>query len=284
MIGHLAVPALENDHAIRPATISPTIVSTLLKQQIGFDGLILTDALDMDALNNFGTPEQVSLAALKAGADILLCPRNVATIIHSIEQAVTEGTYTEQELNAHVLKILTLKEKLGLHKTDALCQAPFNEYAELIQEIYDAAATPYNGIESILPLNEHEPNYESVTIGTPTVPTLPAYDPNTHYKKPLLMYLYPGNYKAHRLSTDIIKLLHTRATPTQKTIILLFGSPYCLLDIPSNIPTLVLYEDVPSTHITAKKVLAAKLVPNGQLPVSITVHPLHLYVMVTAFL
>jgi beta-N-acetylhexosaminidase len=270
MIGHLAVPALESKRKVQPASISFDIVEGLLKRKLGFEGLILTDALDMYALNSFGNSGQVSLAALKAGVDLLLCPPVIAMVVRYIEQAIKEGTYTEKELDEHVLKILTVKEKLGLHKVEHIVRRePFNDYKELIQEAYDAAVTVCNHRKSVLSMYSNQSECESVMVGASTTQTIRLYNPHTQYTKPLLVHVYPGNYATHRLSRDILHRLESLATQEQPVLILLFGSPYCLCDIPSDMPVLVLYENVSFAHITAQKVLSSTIMPTGILPILI---------------
>ncbi len=114
MIAHLSVPKLEPNPKL-PTTLSRKVVTGLLKEQLGFNGLIISDALEMKGVLKYFSPEQAAFLALKAGNDILLCPQNIPESIELIKQAIKEEIILEQELDDHVLKILKAKEKLNLH-------------------------------------------------------------------------------------------------------------------------------------------------------------------------
>lgn len=108
MIGHLELPAFEEQPKL-PASLSKKIVTDLLQKELGFTGLIITDALDMCAITNYYSNGQAELQALLAGNDILLCPVDVPAAIATIKQAIADHLITEQEINAHVEKILRVK-------------------------------------------------------------------------------------------------------------------------------------------------------------------------------
>lgn len=111
MVGHLAAPAITNDYT--PASLSKEIITDLLKEELGFDGLVITDALNMNALTNEYTEEEIYIEAINAGVDILLMPDFDTDTIVIIENAVLNGEITEEEINDSVEKILELKyEKL----------------------------------------------------------------------------------------------------------------------------------------------------------------------------
>lgn len=112
MIAHLEVPALEDEKNI-PSSVSKKIVTDLLRKELNFQGLIITDALDMNAITKLYSNGQAELQALRAGNDILLCPIDVPAATAAIKQAVENGEITEQEIDAHVKKILAIKEKLN---------------------------------------------------------------------------------------------------------------------------------------------------------------------------
>jgi beta-N-acetylhexosaminidase len=111
MIGHLVVPALEEVENL-PATLSKTIITDFLKNTLGFKGLIITDALDMGAITNTYSNGQAELLSLLAGNDILLCPVDVPAAFAAIKQAIADQIITEDEIDAHVAKIITLKHTL----------------------------------------------------------------------------------------------------------------------------------------------------------------------------
>lgn len=113
MVGHIAVRELESEENL-PATLSKDIVTGYLKEEFGFKGIVITDALDMNAitLTEHYKNGQAELQALIAGNDILLCPVNLIQAITSIKKAILDGTITEKEIDSHVEKILNLKKNI----------------------------------------------------------------------------------------------------------------------------------------------------------------------------
>jgi beta-N-acetylhexosaminidase len=117
MVAHVTVPALEPD-SNRVASTSPAIVSDLLKRQLGFQGLVITDALDMAGLtrlyaSNIG---RAAVDAFKAGNDVLLIPADLDASYKALLEAVQSGEIPRERLDASVLKILKAKASLGLEK------------------------------------------------------------------------------------------------------------------------------------------------------------------------
>jgi len=111
MIAHLAVPAYESQEKL-PSTLSKKIVTNLLRKELGFDGLIITDGLDMASVTQNYSDGQAELHALLAGNDILLCPVDVPDAVAAIKQAIHDQHITEQEIDTHVEKILDVKNAL----------------------------------------------------------------------------------------------------------------------------------------------------------------------------
>lgn len=114
MVAHLNIPALESKRGL-PSSLSFNIVTNLLKKELGYKGLVLTDALNMKGAADFKEPGDVDLAAFLAGNDILLIPEDVPKATKKIAEAFNEGTITEERLAHSVKKILMAKYKVGLH-------------------------------------------------------------------------------------------------------------------------------------------------------------------------
>ncbi|MER7803575.1 glycoside hydrolase family 3 protein [Streptomyces parvulus] len=112
MTAHLQVPAL--DPSNEPATLSPTILQDVLRGELGFDGVIVTDALNMQGVRTKYGDDRVPVLALKAGADQLLFPPSIDVAYNGVLAAVRAGEITEDRLDASVLRILRVKEKAGL--------------------------------------------------------------------------------------------------------------------------------------------------------------------------
>ena len=159
MVAHVTVPALDPDPN-HVATISPVIVSDLLEKQLGFNGIIVTDALDMAGLthlfaNNIG---RAAVEAFKAGNDLLLIPADFPASYNAMLQAVQSGEISRERLDRSVLKILKAKASLGLQDARMV---DVNAIANLVgkpenlafgQQVADAAVTLVRDNGKVLPL------------------------------------------------------------------------------------------------------------------------------------
>src|SRR5580700_8116797 len=159
MVAHVAVPALESDPN-KVATTSPAIVTQLLKEQLGFHGIVISDALDMAALTRLYAANigRAAVDAFKAGNDVLLIPPDLDASYHAMLEAVRSGEIPSAQLDASVLKILKAKASLSLHKTrlvnlDALSTLVGKpENLALGQQIADDAITLVRDNGKLLPL------------------------------------------------------------------------------------------------------------------------------------
>lgn len=149
MIGHLNIPAL--DSAV--STLSYPIVTGLLKQEMGFDGIVVTDALNMRGVSDTLSPAEVTLAAYKAGVDLLLMPDDVRHAIDLIEQAIVSGECSEKDLDERVMKVLVMKAKAGMLADGYSAQidtaglkekAVYAEHRQLVQKLSDQSITCLN--------------------------------------------------------------------------------------------------------------------------------------------
>jgi beta-N-acetylhexosaminidase len=161
MIAHVTVPALDpNPNAV--ASVSPAIVTGLLRQQLHFPGLIVTDALDMGALTRLYSTNigQEAVDAFKAGNDVLLIPPDLDAADRTMIAAVRSGEISESRLDESVLKILKTKASLGLHKArlvdisalDRTVGSP--DHIAVGQQIADAGITLVRQNGAVLPLKK----------------------------------------------------------------------------------------------------------------------------------
>jgi beta-glucosidase len=109
MTAHLLIPAWDGE---RPATLSHSILTGQLRQNLGFEGLIVTDALIMGGVSNYASPTEVAIMALEAGADILLMPPDPAATIEAIYRAVLSGRLTEARIDESIARIWQAKGKI----------------------------------------------------------------------------------------------------------------------------------------------------------------------------
>lgn len=112
MTGHLVLPKL--DPSGDPATLSPQIVTGLLREELGFGGVVMTDSLRMQGVRERHPDDRIPVLALKAGVDVLLMPPNLDLAYHSVLAAVRSGELTEQRIDESVLRILRLKFRRGI--------------------------------------------------------------------------------------------------------------------------------------------------------------------------
>ena len=134
MIGHLAVPSITRDNT--PASLSKEIITDLLKTELGYDGLVITDALNMDALTNEYTEEEIYINAINAGVDILLMPDFDNETIEIITNAIANGTIAIEEIDNSVEKILELKyDKLFIENPYTKEYLGSTEHQEIISRI-----------------------------------------------------------------------------------------------------------------------------------------------------
>ena len=122
MTAHVTVPAIEPDPN-RPASVSSRVITGVLKEQLGFKGLVVTDALDMGALTRVFTGDlaQVSaaeaVAAIRAGNDMVIIPADLEGAYNGLLQAVKDGTISQKRIDESVLKILRMKASVGLDRS-----------------------------------------------------------------------------------------------------------------------------------------------------------------------
>ena len=116
MVGHLSVP-LEDSTAGIPATLSPNVSTRMLRNELGFNGLVVSDALRMKAVASKYQPGEAAVLAVKAGMDVILMPVNADVAIDAIVAAVKRGEISMARLDASVRRILDVKKQFGLDQT-----------------------------------------------------------------------------------------------------------------------------------------------------------------------
>ena len=182
MVAHLAVPALDADPN-KVATISSSIIDGVLKTQLGFKGVVVTDALEMRGLTSLYPPQQGSATAkaavdaVKAGNDVILWPTDLDGAFHGIIAAVQRGEISESTIDESVRKILEMKASVGLNQSRLvdLEQVPYlvskPEDMQFAQQVADQAVTLVRNNGQLLPLAGLQPApTESETFRAPIQP------------------------------------------------------------------------------------------------------------------
>lgn len=114
MTAHVTVPEITGERT--PATLAPAVLTDLLRGEMGFGGLVFTDAMDMGAVDRMFERGEAAVRALEAGADVILMPPDLGAAREGIAEAVRAGRLTEERVDRSVLRILRAKEKLGLDR------------------------------------------------------------------------------------------------------------------------------------------------------------------------
>lgn len=107
MVSHATAPALDEDNV--PSSLSKKVITDILRGELGFEGVVITDALDMTAITDYYTPEEAAVMALEAGADMLLMPEDFEKAYNAVLAAVQDGTISEERINESLDRIYRVK-------------------------------------------------------------------------------------------------------------------------------------------------------------------------------
>ena len=288
MIAHLYVPQLEKGKNI-PASISYDIVTNLLKNKFRYEGLVITDALNMNAVAKKYPAGELDLMAFKAGNDVLLFSQDVPTGKKLIKEAIQKGEISEKRLEESVKKILKTKYLLGLQNLRPLSSEGINNvlnndsHAKISEKLYANALTLLKDEKQLFPLREKEVYYLPLEEASHEV-FLQELSKEIKVKKisfkeilsipenaVVIIGLHKDNstaYKPYRVSWESKRLIN-QVKSRNKVILNVFGSPYALqdVDISGISSVLVSYENNPlSMKATAEAYLGKQKI-NGRLPV-----------------
>ena len=289
MVAHLYVPALEKTKGI-PASISKNIITGILKEQLGYKGLIITDALNMGAVANKFKAGELDALAFKAGNDIMLFSQDVTTGKKLIQQAIDKGEISQQRVEESVKKILLTKYYLGLNKYELRDPANINEdlnnasHTDIVQKMYANALTLIKDDKKMLPLNCKQTYYFVPLEEAPYQTFLNQLNLNATVidKKASEISTIPANsnvivgfhkdnstaYKPYKISNESKRVLADLAK-NQNVILNVFGSAYALKDVDiSKVSTvLVSYENNEDSMIATAKAFCGQTKIWGKLPV-----------------
>lgn len=298
MVAHLNVPALEYRNNM-PSSLSRTIVTDLLKEELNFQGLVITDALNMKGASNYKKPGEVDLEAFLAGNDILLIPEDVPTAVEKIRNAYESGIVSEERLKHSVRKILFAKYKVGLDKHKPIDTGYLVEDLNTIKnkvlahELYENALTVIKNDRGIIPIEDlKKKKIAYVQFGeddaTPFYNELSSYTRIDWIKATGLNEL---NDKLENYNLVIIGYHQPNATPwskyklnqkeqvwlyeiarRNKVILNVFTRPYALLDLSTttNFEGILLgYQNHELAQQKAAQLLFGAIEARGELPVSL---------------
>ncbi|WP_162341571.1 glycoside hydrolase family 3 N-terminal domain-containing protein [Cyclobacterium salsum] len=301
MVAHLHIPSLGSE-ADLPTTLSPKVVTGLLKEEMGFQGLIFTDALNMKGVSNLYKPGQVDLMALLAGNDILLYAEDVPKSKALILDAVESGIITQEEIDFRIRKILHAKYWAGLHQkqevsTQKLVERISNFGTQaLIEQLYAASITVVNNQEQAIPVRHLDmENMASLTLGSKGETFknyLDKYTEFTHFT--LRPNSNRDNYAAMErnlkgfgtivvgvmgmsnnprrnfgLNTEEIEFIN-RLQNDHKVITVVFGNAYAAENFEGQDNLILAYEENDFTESLAPQVIFGGRPGTGKLPISLS--------------
>lgn len=299
MVAHLSIPSLDTIPGL-PTSLSKKVVTDLLKTELNFKGLIITDALNMKGASNALKPGNIELAAFLAGNDILLMPENVSLAISTIKKAFFEGQFTENRLAESVKKILSYKYKIGLNKYKPIViENLYNDINSPIQNdslqyaLYENAITVLKNEQKILPLRDLTKKIAYIKLGTDSsldfVESLQKYTQVTEisattaieYNQKLANFdfviigYHPSDkaFKGTNFTEQELNLISEIAA-SNKVILDVFVRPYNLLQITNFADieaVIVSYQNNKISQIVSSEIIFGAIQARGKLPV--TLHP-----------
>ena len=297
MVAHLNVPNLDS-RSNYPSSLSYPIVTDLLKQKLGFKGLIFTDALSMKGASNFSSPGEIDLQAFLAGNDVMLMSNDVTQGIAALEKAVVSGLISEERLAHSVKKILKAKYKVGLHQfkpietTNLVADLNRQKDDVLYGELMENAITLVQNKKNNLPLKNlelHKIAYVKMgdADASPFINSLHKYTKvdvvNSNNLDGLIASLKNYNtvivgfhksnanpWKSYQFTDKELVWLY-EISRTNNVILTVFAKPYALDDFKTfeNFESILMaYQNSPIAQQKAAQIIFGGLSAKGVLPVS----------------
>lgn len=308
MVAHLHVPAIDDTPNLS-TTLSPKAVNDLLKNQMGFDGLVFTDGLEMKGVTKNFKPDEVAIMAIQAGNHMLLLSDNIDVAFNGLKTAYTKGKMDVKSLNDTVKRILRAKYNLGLDSlvlpnVEQAVKMAFDPYAVGIKhKLIEEAITVAQNKRALIPMvNITKPHMATLAIGSSTKTKfqerLDSYFQGDAYvvshsmkevdEKSLLRDLKKYDrviISIHQMTNKVANnfgltsqelALIQNINRQQEVILVIFGSPYSLKYFENIDHILMAYEDNPETEDITAQALVGVFGCKGKLPVTASnIFPLH---------
>jgi len=297
-----------SENATIPATLSTKIQTDILKKELGFKGLIVTDAMSMSGLTLYVSQEEAGVQALLAGADLIEKPADVDAMIRGLRDAVKSGRISESRLNESVRKILAWKHELGLFKqkitpiTEMDKIISGKETHQLAEEIANKAVTLVRNDEKLLPLSkdkrvfvlgisngfdgemtgvamtrflrENGVKFGSVVLQDNSSPEQIARAREGASKADVVIAALYGRVRSGAknsvgLPDSGVTILRELLSNNKKVVGVSFGNPYILQSFPDLKTYIVAYGDMTTLQRASARSMFGMLEPNGKLPISL---------------
>ncbi|MFT6686626.1 MAG: beta-N-acetylhexosaminidase, partial [Bacteroidia bacterium] len=300
MVAHLSIPSLDSTPNLA-SSLSKKVVTYLLKDSLGFKGLVFSDALNMQGVSKYFAPGDVDKTAFLAGNDVLVVSEDIPRGINLIKKAVQSGEISEEYIDMRLRKVLAYKYELGINQTQIIDTKNLDELlrsksAEAInKKLFESAITVAANKNAIIPLKiGQQRNTASLALGTSsftafqnqleefgitkkfTVPNgISSTQAQAHIDK-LSMYetlvvsvhnMSRWKSKNYGFSAGELSLLKQLNEKTQ-VVLILFGTPYSLVHFEGFEQILIAYEENAYTQNAAARALFNELNVDGKLPVS----------------
>lgn len=304
MTAHMAVPALEPEDI--PATVSSKVLTDLLRNELKFSGLIITDAMDMQGLTSLFETGEASVRAIQAGADVLLMPPNPDRSILAVVQAVQTGRLTKERINQSVRRILLAKWKLGLFKERFVNpEEIFESFGtaeadERAQQISDRAVTIVKNSSTVVPLKDADhaclvmmlrgrnssfgehlvqefhkraPQARAVFVDgslPQAAMELALGDTSSCSVIVLAAFVNVAAYRGNvALAGDLVPFAEKLTEGKVPVVFVALGNPYLLSLLPKAAASLATYSTTLPSELSAVKALLGEIPASGHLPVTI---------------
>ena len=304
MVGHLYIPVYDSN-ANRASSISPSIVSGLLKNQMGFKGIVFTDGLEMKGVSAVFPDGAAGVESLVAGNDMLCLPGEVPVVIEKVKAAIKEKRISWEQINEHVMKVLEVKYNQGMEslqpiKTEGLTKRLNLRTDSIRKEITENTITlaKYDDKSSFPLVQNRTGIYALVEIGKNkqsvfSMEMRKEYNADVYhldnsmkqleadslmklilkrnYEKLIIAIHELPRYPANKfnLSDVTIKTVNGLKEEVPSTVFI-FGNPYAATFFSSLKNIVVCYDDEKITQQVASQMMTGKLNTIGKLPVSIT--------------
>ncbi len=306
MTAHLYVPALEPEERL-PATLSPNIMTDLLRNKMGFRGLIVTDALEMGGITSYFGQEEAALKALKAGVDLLLLPPDPVKVIEYLTSAVKNGELPQERIEESLRRVLLVKTKLGLHRNRfvSLDRLPLilgrSDFKETAREAFSSGITLVKNEKNVLPIQKNKKVvilslssdlgdfYAGRRLAGQLLDRLPGgkvfyADGDTGQerleeafqassKADLVVAAFFSSLRAGKGSVDLeplqVELIKKIKATGVPVVVISFGSPYFLAHFPEVEGYVCIFRNTPETQELAAQAICGEISISGKLPVSI---------------
>jgi beta-N-acetylhexosaminidase len=305
MTAHIAVPALSPPDL--PATLSPAILTDLLKKDLGFKGIVVTDALEMQGIAKGFTTGDAAVRALEAGADVLLMPADPEAVVKAVAAAVQSGRLTRHRIQESVIKILSAKQRVGLDKKrfadleaigDIVDSPESNERA---LEIAERAVTLVRNGGAMIPLAAPEracyivmPESRfssegqaftqeirklapraSMTVWDAAIPRQQLDDAvgrlGNCESYVVAVFMAVGAYRGTvgGLGGELPHAMEALLSSGKPVALIALGNPYVLRNFGAVTAYLATYSNVPPSEVAAARAILGEIAIRGHLPVTI---------------